>query len=146
MLWFERTRHTLCHTQGAERMHLKWTEARHTGRRQRLDINLMAPCSSRMLLRYCMCWPNGSAAMLSRHTMLEHCEIRHSIGSTDSVYQLCRMGCPCLAQTMLVIVGVVCLIYCLLLRHGACISPGKHYRWSKAMCGNQGGTTILPVV
>ncbi len=104
MLWFERTRHTLCHTQGAERMHLKWTEARHTGRRQRLDINLMAPCSSRMVLRYCMCWPNGSATMLSRHTMLEHCEIRHSIGSTDSVYQLCRMGCPCLAQTMLVIV------------------------------------------
>ncbi len=106
----------------------------------------MAPCSCRMLLRYCMCWPNGSATMRSRHTTLEHCKIRHSIGSTDSVYQLCRMGCPCLARTMLVIVGVVCLIYYLLLRRGACISSGKHHRWSKAMCGNQCGTTIFPVV
>ncbi len=122
------------------------TTSGFTGRRPRLNINSTAPCSCRMLLRYCMCWPRGSATMRSRYTVLEYCEIRHSIGSTDSVCQLIRMGCPRLARRMLVIVGVVCLIYCLLLRHGACLSAGKHYRWSKAMCGNQGGTTIFPVV
>ncbi len=40
-------------------------------------------------------------------------------------------------------VSLSLLIVSLLLRHGAFISAGKHYRWSEAMCGNQGGTSIV---